>query len=132
MEYCQASYCDGTTIPSSFTLTYSDLAYGVLTDLNLAFTAASYVNPGVASGLLTGTSSADFADTVQLTDVLITDSNGHPVQGISLTSQDGYAYPLDHSNVVPEPSMLFPIVIGSVLLLVRERLISRAAITRSM
>lgn len=121
--YCQASFCDGSTIPGTFTLTYSGLTYGQLNNLELMFTAASYVNPGVVmSGLLNGGSSADFADTVQLTDLLITDSGGNPVPDITLTSQNGYSYPLDHANTVPEPSMLLLLVMGGVGVLMRKRL----------
>jgi len=119
--YCQASYCDGSTIPTTFTLTYSNLTYGVLNDLSLAFSASSYVNPGVSTGLLMGGSSAEFADTVQLTEVLVTDANGNPVPGISLTSQDGYSYPLAAANTVPEPFMLLPLALGAALVALHSR-----------
>jgi hypothetical protein len=119
--YCQASYCDGRTILSTFTLTYSNLTYGVLTDVSLAFSASAYVNPGVSSGLLNGSASAEFADTVQLTQVLITDANGNPVPGITLTSEDGYSYPLAGANTVPEPSMLLPLALGAAVVVLFKR-----------
>jgi hypothetical protein len=120
VSYCETIYCDGSTIPSTFTLTYSNLTYGELSDLSLTFAALGYVIPG-SSGLLNGGFTSDFADTVQLTEVLVTDSNGNPVPDITLTSQDGYNYPLAPANAVPEPFMLIPLALGGALIALRRR-----------
>ena len=120
VSYCETVYCNGSTIPSSFTLTYSNLTYGELSDLSLTFAALGYVIPGVSSGLLNGGFSSDFADTVKLTEVLVTDSTGKPVPGITLVSQDGYKYPLAPANTVPEPSMLVPLALGGALVALRR------------
>ena len=123
--FCQQVSCtDGSVIPSTFTLTYSNLTFGVLNDLSLAFSASSYVNPGVASGLLTGGGSANFADTVQLNEILVTDANGNPIPGITLTSQDGYSYPLAPANT-PEPFMLLPLTAAAALIVLRRRMNKR-------
>jgi len=101
----------GQGVPPTFTLTYSGLAFGTTIDPTLTLDATVYTPNQSPSGsaLINGTASANFGDTVTLTDLLITDSNGNPIPGITLTSQDGNSYPLDPANAVPEPSVLVPL-----------------------
>jgi hypothetical protein len=122
----------GQGVPPTFMLTYSGLAFGTTIDPTLLLDAAVYTPNQSPSGsaLINGSASAHFGDTVTLTDFLITDSNGNPIPGITLTSQDGYSYPLDAANAVPEPSMLILLVVGGVFVFLYHRPAPRARTTR--
>ena len=93
------SYClaPGQTVPDAFTLTYSDLQFGAPVTPTITVEAL-----GVVFGLdpiLVGTAddtilnadvNVDFASTVELTSVLITDANGTPIPGVTISSGEGY------------------------------------------
>jgi hypothetical protein len=103
--------------------TYSNLLFGsgpITPTLELDALVATLFPPPTGS-LLTASASANFADTVTLTDILITDANGNPIPGITLTSEDAYSYPLDPRNAVPEPSLLVPLCLGVCVILCRRR-----------
>ena len=110
------SYClsPGQTTPSQFTLTYSQLPFGQAVTPTINVEAL-----GIVFGLdpsLVGTADdtiinanvdVDFGSTVELSSVLITDANGTPIPGVTISSQDGYTYPLNAANVAtPEPGSL--------------------------
>ncbi len=109
----QTSTCisNGQTVPSTFTLTYADLAFGT-GPITPTITISAYggiqpIDPGVDGTLFSGSLSADFGSTIQLTSILVTDANGNPIPGITLNSDSGFQYPLDPNNqVAPEPAGL--------------------------
>jgi hypothetical protein len=101
------------TVPSTVTLTYSQLSFGapitptidILALLNLAPIPHSQVG-GSNDTVFSANANVSFGDTIQLTSVLITDSNGAPIPGVTINSQAGVNYPLDPANVaaIPEPA----------------------------
>lgn len=133
------SHCifPGQPVPSTFMLTYSDLPFGGPVTPTVSINAIANVE--ALSSNQVGTSSdtvfnadvnIDFANTVQLTDVLVTDSNGNPIPGVSISSLNGYNYPLDTANAVPEPRSVFLLATGMCSWLIvqkrrRSRLLSK-------
>jgi hypothetical protein len=117
--------CEKSGGTTTIDLTYSNLYFGsgpITPTLELdAVVATLYPTPTGAP--FSASAAADFADTVTLTDILITGPNGKPIPGITLTSADGYSYPLDPANSVPEPSVMVPLgLAGAGLVLGRRRL----------
>ena len=49
----------------------------------------------------------DFSNTVTLSEILITDINGAPITGASITADSGYAYPVSMLNAVPIPAAVW-------------------------
>jgi hypothetical protein len=116
--------CEQSGGDTTLDLTYSNLYFGsgpITPTLELdAVVATLYPTP--SGPAFSATASADFADTVTLTDILITGANGNPIPGITLTSADGYSYPLDPANSVPEPSVMLPLSLaGACLVLCRRQ-----------
>jgi hypothetical protein len=116
----ETSYClsPGQTVPSSFTLTYADLPFGQPIDPTLLISAYGLIYPidpdqvgGPDDTIINGNMNVDFGSTVTLTDLLVTDANGNPIPDVTLSSADGYTYPVDPSNslATPEPAWLAPI-----------------------
>ncbi len=56
------------------------------------------------------TGSIDFSDTATLTQVLVTDSNGNPIPGETVTTAAGAILPVSPLNS-PEPGFLLPLAI---------------------
>lgn len=101
-------------LPSTLTLTYSGLPFGEAVVPEVAVSALGLVSPilaaeveGIGGETISGGLEVDFASTVHLADVLITDAFGVPVPGLTMTSLSGFEYPLDSRNrvgVIAEPS----------------------------
>lgn len=74
---------------------------------------------------LTGSTSAKFGSTLRILSLLITDTNGSPVGNLSLTSESGFAYPLDPANTsnVPEPRSSALITFGVLGLIVKRGIV---------
>jgi hypothetical protein len=120
--------CEQSSGTNIVDLTYSHLLFGsgpITPTLELD-ALVNPLHPTPTGPAFTASASADYADTVTLTDVLITDANGIPIPGITLTSRDGYSYPLDPANV-PEPSSLIPCaLLGPCIFLYRRRRVRSA------
>lgn len=123
------SYCvqPGQTIPPSFMLTYSGLSFGTQITPTIKIEAHGGVNPlfpnqvGTAADTIVNASvDVDFASTVTLTSVLVTDSQGNAIPDVTFSSQSGAIYPLDSRNTVPEPTFLTPV--GLIIFAVIRRL----------
>lgn len=56
---------------------------------------------------VTGSAGAHFGSTLNLLSLLVTDSNGQPVPGLTVSSESGFTYQLDEANLaaVPEPAL---------------------------
>jgi hypothetical protein len=78
-------------------------------------TAYGVLNPetGAGSGI------ADFFSTFVLTGLEPTDASGDPVTGAVFSSQSGTAYSTD--GVVPEPSLVIPLLFGIAIIAVLKR-----------
>ena len=112
------SYCAsaGDPVAPTVTLTYTDLAFGDVIEptlqMNVGGSLDSLYPTDVASmgeDLVTGGATADFGSTIHITDLLVTDSNGNPIPGVTVHSDSGYVYPLDPANggtAVPEPGTI--------------------------
>jgi hypothetical protein len=122
----------GQTIPGTFTLTYSNLPFGAPITPTLRIAAFGNIQPifwgevGTPTDtIINGSLNIDFGSTVTLTSLLVTDANGHPIPSVTISSQDGVDYPLDPSNVVPEPAsfaLLSTVVAGLIAFKYRKRL----------
>jgi hypothetical protein len=124
------SFCrsPGQTIPSSFTLTYSQLPFGGPITPTLEILADGFLIPlfpnqvgTSADTIVNGALSVQFGSTVTLTSILVTDSNNNPIPGITFSSQGGFAFPLAAANQVPEPAWLLPLGLAGLFLLGRRR-----------
>jgi hypothetical protein len=118
----------GQTVPSTFTLTYSDLPFGGPVDPTLFIEALGDIAPLDPSQvgtpidtIINGAMHVNFGSTVHLNDVLITDSNGDPIPGVQISSSTGITYPLDSANVAPEPGWLALPGLGVLFALYRRR-----------
>jgi len=115
---CEQNGKSGQSL-NTFTLSYAELFGSGPITTTLTLQAFDYANGIYATAapmgtpLISGTATANFGDTITLTDILITNADGAPIPGITLASADGYSYPLDSANAVPEPSMLIVLVFGS-------------------
>jgi hypothetical protein len=66
--------------------------------------------------------SSDFSDTASITSIQTLDSNMRPISGITVTSDSGFAYPVNPASTVPEPSNVYVVGIGvGVLIALRKR-----------
>ena len=121
--YCQPP---ALPIPSTIVLTDSRLPFGVPVDTMISIEAdAEFVSifpQEVATiGDLTVSDYATANFIVHLESILVTDDDGKPIRGVSISSQNGIAYPLDPLNAaVPEPAWLSPM--GLLALVVFRRL----------
>ena len=119
----------GNVVPSTFTLTYTDLPFGGVINSTLQFNVDGSISalfpedvPTLGASTITGNMAANFGDTVHLISLLMTDSNGNPIRGVTISSQDGINYPLDPRNsAVPEPAWLTPLGLLSLAALLRRR-----------
>jgi hypothetical protein len=111
-------YClyPGDSVANTFTLTYADLPFGGPVESVLNINAYIQATPmyiadegTIGSDVVTADAHVNFGSTVHLDSVLITDSNGNPIPGVTISSASGYQYPLDPRNVVPEPGCLAPL-----------------------
>jgi hypothetical protein len=74
-------------------------------------------NPSLTYSL---NSAMDFTHTASLQEVLVTDSQGNPVQGARLVSGSGYEFQMSPLNTVPEPATVFSVMAGLALVLWRR------------
>lgn len=65
----------------------------------------------------------DFGDTVQLSEIQVTDANGQPLSGITLTDPYGNTIPTNQSliSAVPEPGSFTCLVGGLIILSLLRR-----------
>jgi hypothetical protein len=109
------SYClnFGDSSPTTFDLNYANLPFGGPIDPSLFIGTFGLIFPiysadvaSIGSNRFSGNLDAEFGSTVHLQSLLVTDANGKPIPGVTVSSQSGFNYPLDPSNVanVPEPS----------------------------
>jgi hypothetical protein len=117
---------------STLTLSFADLPFGTPVDPTLsivAFAQVASIFPEDApdGATITGSLSADFASTVRVQSLLVTDSLGNPIPGVTVVSRSGFTYPLDPRNsAVPEPAWLSPFELLALALLRQFR--SRSAL----
>jgi hypothetical protein len=113
---------DEVTFTSSFAGTYFfpqsfSFVYGTPFDLffNLGTVAGTF-DTAAGGGILpltttaSGSGDADFSNTLVLTALQVVDSQGHPVNGVTFTSDSGTSY--SANGVVPEPSTLLLLGFG--------------------
>ena len=121
----------GDTTPATFTLTYADLPFGVQITPNLSIAAQIFVEPlfpdeveALGASTFSASGFSNFGSTVHLTSLRVTDASGQAIPGITLTSANGYNYPLSPENMVPvpEPHSLLLLVSGLACLAARRRL----------
>jgi hypothetical protein len=106
----------GQTVPSTIDLSYDGLPFGLPIDPTIDIQATGLVTPifaadipSIGGSVMSGGLTVNFADTVHLQSLLVTDANGNPIRGVSIFSQEGITYPLDPRNsAVPEPAWLSP------------------------
>lgn len=107
------SYCAnaGDTVPSVVELTVSNLSFEVAIEPTLTIAAYQFMQPLYASELpelgaqtVSVSGLVDFGSTVRLTSMLVTDTDGNAIPGLSISSASGFVYPLDPANAVPEPA----------------------------
>lgn len=84
-----------------------------LTPTTLSISVTSWIwmsNPTDSPVHYTGTANADFGSTIALSEILITDADGNPIPGATITAESGNQYPLsplnDAPSQVPEPASL--------------------------
>ncbi|HWF09927.1 MAG TPA: hypothetical protein VG297_15775 [Bryobacteraceae bacterium] len=107
-------------MPTTFTLSYADLPFGGPIDPTIQMEAIALLTPIYPADVgtdidtvISGSASAAFGSTIHLTDVLVTDANGNPIPGVTISSTSGFDYPLDSANLVaPEPAGLPLVAMG--------------------
>ena len=127
----------GDTIPTTFTLSYDDLLFGGPIIPTLNFSLSGILNPLYPSdqdpygnpvwGQTVATNGDDtvsarytgaFGSTITLQKIIVTDSNGNPIDNLTFKSKNGYQYNVQgatqvpYSGVVPEPSSLLLVLAG--------------------
>jgi hypothetical protein len=108
----EATYTDSTS--GSFLTPGFTFVYGRPFELSLDLDAVTgTVSPNeIFRGLGTGTASADFFNTLVLSGLIVTDSNGNPVEGVTFSSASGTQYTVDGVAPVPEPSSIALLLVG--------------------
>lgn len=120
---------ESQSIHSTTTLTYTNLAFGAPIDPTIDIQATGLITPiftedipAIGDSTLTGGLGVNFDNSVHLVSILVTDENGNPIRGVSITSQEGVEYPLDPRNsAVPEPAWLSPLGLLTLVVLRRFR-----------
>ena len=109
--------------------------------VNQAFLGTYNTTAGAASNLhiqggftndlyvILGSATSDFFDPVSLTDIVVKDSNGHVIPGVTVVSDSGIVYPLN-ASAVPEPTSLSMVFIGVIAAILKLRSSSTAGSTR--
>jgi len=77
--------------------------------------------PTIGADAQSQSTTVDFYSTVHLTDMLVTDSNGKPIPGVSIQSDSGFQYPLDPFDSAPEPGRMGAVGVAALLLIRRRR-----------
>ena len=116
-------------VHSTTTLTYTNLAFGAPIDPTIDIHATGLITPifaadipAIGDSTIAGGVDVNFDNSVHLASILVTDENGNPIRGISITSQAGVVYPLDPRNsAVPEPAWLAPVGLLALAVLARFR-----------
>ena len=90
-----------------------------LTPATLNISVSSWIwmrNPTDSSVQYSGTASADFGNTIALSEILITDAAGSPIPGTTIGAESGTQYPLSPLNgapaQTPEPASLGLVAAG--------------------
>ncbi len=86
-----------------------DLVLPVTSGVPLIFAAGLSLNVNFnnVSGIFSGSASADFSNTVTLTEFLVTDLNNNPLTGINIQSESGTIYAVSPLNTIPIPSAVW-------------------------
>jgi hypothetical protein len=102
-NWATQSYAVNGTTPQSVNVQFS-------TQFDVA------LNNGTVPDGSTITGTSDFSDTLTLTNIIVTDANGNPVSGVTVTSSSGTQYPVN----VPEPASLSLMAAAALGLLARH------------
>ncbi len=127
----------GDTIPTTFTLSYDDLLFGGPITPTLSLSLSGILNPlypadqdpygNPVFGQTLASNGDDtvsvnytgqFGSTVKLQKVIVTDSNGNPIDNLTFKSKNGYQYNVEgatqvpFSGHVPEPGSMLLVLGG--------------------
>jgi hypothetical protein len=102
-----------TTSGTTNLVLYIPFGFGAPEDFQESL-VADVINYGGAAEMVPFSYSgyANFADTVTLTDVEVTDSSGNPIPGVSIESESGTVYPLSALNAVATPESGTLVLVG--------------------